>query len=217
MAAFKDNKVPPPHIPVRPQTEAIEFQYEMQRSARSQKIEDKIEGIEMFLLGGLKTHDLEELGDTFELLTNLRSIVSYELLTADEENRLAEDITDLKDQLDGGVLKIADIPHHLTQLMTHLEEQTPKAKILNLMQHLKSLLHYSPKMGLPPMEEKEFHEITEPIYSFLKNDLTKFQIESVAKKLLTIFQEFNENPRANLSITLERIQQLGKDILSGLI
>ncbi|PIS01553.1 MAG: hypothetical protein COT84_01920 [Chlamydiae bacterium CG10_big_fil_rev_8_21_14_0_10_35_9] len=229
MASFGDNKVPPPQTPVRPQVEQVESQFQAQRSIRSQKIEDRIEELEEFLLKASQVlvkptqdtkslKDTFSLDDTFTLLTNLRNIIQFGLLKADEEDQLISDLTTLKEQLDGGAMKVGASSEFLHQIMTHLEENDPKVKVLNLIQDFKEHLHYLPMKNLADyshMEEKEFNELMAPIHSFLRNDLTKFQSETLAKKLEGIYIPFESSPKENLSLAIEQIKQIAADITKG--
>lgn len=111
------------------------------------------------------TNAPEKQKKSFEYLTIMMYLGGSCLLSNKEEELALREISNLKEDLYGGVVSYAD-PHfedHLLQIIQKITDNNPRAKLLSQAMELEFLLVLHAPNGIYPLDDKECDRVLNPL------------------------------------------------------
>lgn len=119
----------------------------------------------------------------FLLLTMLMHLADSAILSAEEENKISEELSSIKYSLLGGSLKINDIEESLLHLLKKIQDTNAKIKILCSMVELEHLVSIDPCTPEQKMQSSLFDEKIAPLRDALSKDLSSIEATLLYKTI----------------------------------
>lgn len=201
----EDSRIPPRHL------SPLSHHFEPEEENIHTELKQKSEHLLSFLLYAAK--DPNEHRESLRMLTKIQCMADYRCLAPEEEGRAVREIDELKSDIHSASSTLKEMEKRLKEIILHIQDTNPKAKLLCHIVDFDYLLHISPPDDLPPLEHSQWDRLFKPLFDRINDpQSTPFQINGISKRLEEMKEEFLPDPRGNHETIIRGIEHLNNQI-----
>ncbi len=152
--------------------------------------------------------NIASLEKSFLSLAILMQMGECHILSKNEEKKAVEEILSIRERLDGGALKAIHAADALIDIIQHINEENPKARIVTIIVELEHILCVSKKRTV---SSDEFIAVLSPFFRLLEKSLSSIESTIIYKDLEKI-KQFIEHNTSKGHQALQELELLGKKL-----
>lgn len=168
----------------------------------------------LHILVGYNVKDPKSHEFTFLLLIMIMQLAESAILSKAEEKSLVQDLSDIRDSLLWGSLRLNKLEERLVEIVKKIQDENAKSKILCSMIELEHLVIVSPSQDKHSVAFELFEEKISPLREALQGNLTSIEATWMYKTLEEAKKEILSNQKSP-DEALESISQQALKILRG--